>query len=141
MSFRLINEVDTDVLKLKQVTALEQLEFVIHRLMDDVIKPRHFPLTPKSVKKLLSDSRGMKSAHDESTSVLYDVNKFSLEIRPSVLTGGGNGVFVSRGCVKGEQLVALYPGGSVKHLSKLYFLFSCLLFSPKEHSIYHISQS
>lgn len=108
--YRLIKEVDKEALKFKQVSSLEQLKTVLQVLVESVIDPHGFSPTPLSVKKLLRDNGRLEELHRASVNALLEVNGFSLAVRPSLLPGGGNGVFVSSGRVREGQLVALYPG-------------------------------
>lgn len=89
----------------KQQRSLAQLFTILQKL--NLVIP---PLTSSDYKHLLSDRSRLLEQVSSGKKALYESCGFSLAVKPSLVKGGGRGVFVESGHVAKDQLVALYPG-------------------------------
>lgn len=108
-----------DQSSVKQEQALDQLSWILHLLSTKIpsFDPRH-------AKQLLTNKPALTNLATEGKSILREQCGFSLAVQPSLLQGGGSGVFMDSGGVKRGQLVALYPGeqGAKAVLSVFYIM-------------------
>ena len=52
----------------------------------------------------------LESLHKKNLSIMKDVLGFTVEKRPSQITGGGDGVVVTSGVIPADTVAAVYPG-------------------------------
>ncbi|XP_059479120.1 SET domain-containing protein 9-like [Neocloeon triangulifer] len=115
----------------------ESARIVPSPLADPLIPPSDilsqiWNLVPYLIRpKKAADS--LKTFSEKSRSIMLNKHGFKIDRAPSLIPGGGTGVFVTKGKVRKGRLVALYPGTIYRSFEPILlpsinnpFIFRCL---------------